>query len=84
VGLERLKELALRMSLRYNGGVLGSKDHSLSESRATSPSKSMAPPSPTVLDSAALFGRSNELRLWHRGQEYRLRITKAGKLILTK
>jgi hemin uptake protein HemP len=36
------------------------------------------------LDVATLFGRSNEIRLLHRGQEYRLRITKAGKLILTK
>ena len=26
----------------------------------------------------------NEVRLLHRGQEYRLRITKQGKLILTK
>jgi len=48
------------------------------------PAKLVAPPSPAVVDAAALFGRSNEVRLWHRGQEYRLRITKAGKLILTK
>jgi hemin uptake protein HemP len=39
---------------------------------------------PPVLQAAALFGASNEIRLLHRGQEYRLRITKAGKLILTK
>jgi len=39
---------------------------------------------PVVLDSAALFGRGNEVRVRHNGQEYRLRITKAGKLILTK
>jgi hemin uptake protein HemP len=39
---------------------------------------------PLVLQAAALFGASNEIRLLHRGQEYRLRITKAGKLILTK
>ena len=39
---------------------------------------------PVVLDTAALFGRRNEIRVRHNGQEYRLRITKAGKLILTK
>ena len=39
---------------------------------------------PVVLDSAALFGHRNEIRVRHNGQEYRLRITKAGKLILTK
>lgn len=39
---------------------------------------------PVVVDSAALFGRGKEVRVRHNGQEYRLRITKAGKLILTK
>jgi hemin uptake protein HemP len=41
-------------------------------------------PDPVVIDTEALFGRCNEIRVRHRGQEYRLRITKAGKLILTK
>lgn len=36
------------------------------------------------LDTAAVFGTSREVILVHCGQEYRLRITKAGKLILTK
>ena len=39
---------------------------------------------PATLDTAALFGGRNEVRLLHRGQEYRLRVTKQGKLILTK
>lgn len=43
-----------------------------------------AVPGPVVVDSAALFGRGNEVRVQQNGQEYRLRITKAGKLILTK
>ncbi len=34
--------------------------------------------------SAALFGCDREIVILHRGQEYRLRITKADKLILTK
>ena len=40
--------------------------------------------SPATLDTASLFGGRNEVRLLHRGQEYRLRVTKQGKLILTK
>jgi hemin uptake protein HemP len=38
-----------------------------------------------TLDIARLFaGGQSEVRLLHRGQEYRLRITRQGKLILTK
>lgn len=36
------------------------------------------------VDTDAVFGAGREVILVHRGQEYRLRITKAGKLILTK
>jgi hemin uptake protein HemP len=32
----------------------------------------------------ALFGAARELVIEHGGDEYRLRITQAGKLILTK
>jgi hemin uptake protein HemP len=39
---------------------------------------------PPRLDTGAVFGSGREVILVHRGQEYRLRITKAGKLILTK
>jgi len=42
-------------------------------------------PVSTVVDTEQLFARgSTELRLRHRGEEYRLRITRQGKLILTK
>jgi hemin uptake protein HemP len=37
-----------------------------------------------LVDTAALFAGATEVRLLHRGQEYRLRITRQGKLILTK
>jgi hemin uptake protein HemP len=43
-----------------------------------------ARPSVRVLDTRELFGEQTEVRLHHRGEEYRLRITKQGKLILTK
>ena len=39
---------------------------------------------PVTLDSATLFNGRDEVRLMHRGQEYRLRVTRQGKLILTK
>jgi hemin uptake protein HemP len=37
-----------------------------------------------VLSSTALFGTGHEIVIRHGSQEYRLRITKANKLILTK
>jgi hemin uptake protein HemP len=36
------------------------------------------------LDSLALFKGEREIVIVHRGQEYRLRVTRAEKLILTK
>jgi hemin uptake protein HemP len=37
-----------------------------------------------VIASRALFAGRHEIVIAHGGDEYRLRITKAGKLILTK
>jgi len=37
-----------------------------------------------VIESADLFKGATEVRVRHRGDEYRLRITRQGKLILTK
>lgn len=37
-----------------------------------------------VVASTSLFRGAREIVISHRGQEYRLRITKADKLILTK
>jgi len=42
------------------------------------------PPLIDRVESAALFRRGREVVIVHRGQEYRLRITKSDKLILTK
>jgi hemin uptake protein HemP len=39
---------------------------------------------PRPLDSAALFGASDEVRITHGDETYRLRRTRQGKLILTK
>ena len=36
------------------------------------------------LNSSELFGETRELVIEHAGEEYRLRITSQGKLILTK
>lgn len=36
------------------------------------------------IPSERLFARTDEVRIAHQGEEYRLRITRSGKLILTK
>jgi hemin uptake protein HemP len=36
------------------------------------------------IDTRQLFGTRSEIRILHQGAIYRLRITKAGKLILNK
>lgn len=41
-------------------------------------------PTRPKIDSRALFGASNEIVIEHMGEEYRMRITSNGKLILTK
>ena len=46
------------------------------------PARPAAPPPP--LDSAALLGSRGEVEIAHRGETYRLRRTRQGKLILTK
>ena len=51
---------------------------------AAEPASASSPGGPRRLDSAALFQRAREIVIVHGGQEYRLRITKADKLILTK
>ena len=38
----------------------------------------------TVLDSAQLFADRREIQIRHRGERYRLLVTKNGKLILNK
>lgn len=43
-----------------------------------------ASPSPVRLDSRELFRGGNEVLIVHKGEEYRLRITRNEKLILTK
>jgi len=42
------------------------------------------PPHVRRVESATLFERGREVVIVHHGQEYRLRITKSDKLILTK
>lgn len=42
------------------------------------------PPPERYVSSVSLFGADREVVIVHHGQAYRLRITKADKLILTK
>ena len=46
--------------------------------------KAAAPPARRTVASDDLFQGLRELVILHRNDEYRLRITRAGKLILTK
>jgi len=39
---------------------------------------------PRVINSASLFGDRREVEIRHRGEIYRLRVTRNGKLILNK
>ncbi len=48
------------------------------------PGPAIEPPLVRRVESAALFERRREVVIVHHGQEYRLRITKSDKLILTK
>ena len=43
-----------------------------------------APPAGAALDSAVLLAGRSEVQIVHGGEVYRLRCTRAGKLILTK
>jgi hemin uptake protein HemP len=56
---------------------------SSSEQPVAGSGPSLADP-PRRVDSEALLQRARELVIVHRGQEYRLRVTKSDKLILTK
>lgn len=38
----------------------------------------------TAIDSSELFAGGHEIWIEHNGERYRLQLTKAGKLILTK
>ena len=48
------------------------------------PAPARAPDDTRQFDSQALFGAARELLIRHNGALYRLRMTRAGKLILTK
>jgi hemin uptake protein HemP len=51
---------------------------------ATTAGPAGGPPQVRRVESATLFERGHEVVIVHHGQEYRLRITKSDKLILTK
>jgi hemin uptake protein HemP len=54
------------------------------DSRPPRSSSPASPRRPVAIQSAELFRNAQEVIIIHREQEYRLRITKADKLILTK
>lgn len=48
------------------------------------PTTALPPALVPRLDSSSLFAGGREVRIVHQGEEYRLRITRQEKLILTK
>jgi len=63
----------------------GSPDLEAAEPRDDgAPAAAPGPAGPRRVESAALFQRAREVVIVHGAQEYRLRITKSDKLILTK
>lgn len=46
--------------------------------------KPVSKPKPDLVSSESLLGTAGELCIQHRGEIYRLRITRSGKLILNK
>ncbi len=58
--------------------MISPQDGKLSESRYLILDRAQPIPSDR------LFSATDEVRIQHQGEEYRLRITRAGKLILTK
>jgi len=48
------------------------------------PDSTSADPAPRRLDVQTLLGPAQEVVLVHNGEDYRLRITSKGRLILTK
>jgi hemin uptake protein HemP len=58
------------------------------EPPATRDEADIAAPDPArrqrVFDSRELFGETREIRIVHNGESYQLRLTRLGKLILTK
>ena len=51
---------------------------------APAPVAPSAVPALRVVTSAELFGSGREIRILHHGAHYTLRLTRMGKLILTK
>lgn len=52
--------------------------------RHASPASPLSPPQRKRITTADLMQGAREIIVLHHGEEYLLRITKAGKLILTK
>lgn len=60
-------------------------DESRHESNRTADRRDGTPrEAPQVIESTSLFGDRQEIGIRHRGEVYRLRVTRNGKLILNK
>ncbi len=71
--------LSLNYKMRVSTSPASKRDRETPQS-AEVPSAAKA----TMIDVQTLLAGRSEVRLVHRGEEYRLRITRQGKLLLTK
>jgi hemin uptake protein HemP len=72
------------LTLRLSLNTLQVMDQKAGQNPAPPTEGAAKPVPPVTVETATLFNGRDEIRLLHRGQEYRLRVTKQGKLILTK
>jgi hemin uptake protein HemP len=76
--------LGLTMEKPQTGGKGGAKSLRGSSGPLSASSDATRVTEPLEIDSGALLGGRSEIRIRHRGEVYRLTLTRAGKLILHK
>jgi hemin uptake protein HemP len=70
--------------MEYSNTILRIPFLRLSQQGSRKPAPTFQPVSQSCVSSAVLFGGASEIAIRHEGTNYRLRITKQDKLLLTK
>ena len=70
--------------INYSSMSVEKKDINLEKVNETNPPQNLSQNSPSKYESSELFQGNSELIIVHQQEEYHLRITRLGKLILTK
>lgn len=76
----------MRIFLSRGLSIFNDNDYHFRMTTQTSPTPTQQAPAlaPTVVEASVLMGKHSEIAIRHRGEIYRLRVTRNGKLILTK